>query len=231
MPISISSLTPRVYSNHSRDYQLIARLFDAVLNSVKTNVNILENVRTGDSLEDGLVNLLMLTFGIPLKHDYDTKQALTLCQVYAEAMRSKGSVQAIKRVIGALLNVGGVAGDTDNMVYVDGTELTLVIPETLSDITLLYDLLTLILPAGMTCRVIRGLRIPISDGFTTVQSTSSTYASWKDSDNTAATTLSAMQSIATLNSYKDAEFVENKAGYTIHNLVPTLEDLPAEETE
>ena len=42
--IKLRNLTPDVYYNESRDFQFIGRLFDVVLNSVKTEADLLYNV-------------------------------------------------------------------------------------------------------------------------------------------------------------------------------------------
>ena len=46
--IKLRNLTPDVYYNESRDFQFIGRLFDVVLNSVKTEADLLYNVPLND---------------------------------------------------------------------------------------------------------------------------------------------------------------------------------------
>ena len=39
--IKLQDMTPDVYYNQSRDFQFIGRLYDIVLNSVKTNADLI----------------------------------------------------------------------------------------------------------------------------------------------------------------------------------------------
>ena len=45
--IRLQDLVPNVYYEKSRDFQFIGRLFDIVLNSVKTNSDTLYNLPSG----------------------------------------------------------------------------------------------------------------------------------------------------------------------------------------
>ena len=69
--IRTQKYTPEVYYEQSRDFQFIGRLYDVVLNSVKTNVDIIQNslpFNTRSSRD--LLKLMSYTLGFKPKHKY-----------------------------------------------------------------------------------------------------------------------------------------------------------------
>ena len=73
--IRLQDLTPDVYYRKSRDFQFIGRLYDVVLNSVKTNADLI-NILPVSSLQQDqkLTELLLLTLGFQSKHKYNLVQ-------------------------------------------------------------------------------------------------------------------------------------------------------------
>ena len=59
--IKLQNLTPEIYYKQSRDFQLIGRLFDIVLNYVKTNADNLYSLPIGNDMNENLLNLLSYT--------------------------------------------------------------------------------------------------------------------------------------------------------------------------
>lgn len=157
--INFSNQVPSVYPKTSRDFQYLCWLFNIVLNAVKHNVDALYNLPnvTADSK---LTELLALTLGFRVKRNYDQKQLTALVSILPSILKCKGTEKAITLVGNALIKVSGSEGGFK--CTVNGTCLEVTIPKDLVDITLLMDLLPYILPAGMTCRLIRQDQIPRS---------------------------------------------------------------------
>ena len=160
--IKLENMTPEVYYKQSRDFQFIGRLYDIVLNSVKTNIDVINNLPINNSLDNGLSDLLTLTLGFKSKHNYSTQQLLALGTAFSIILREKGTKKAIQTAIGVLLNAEGIIDDLrnfDDYLYVDMTNynIDIYISSKLSDFSLLNDMLEYILPAGMTYRLIKGL--------------------------------------------------------------------------
>ena len=153
--IKLQNYTPEVYYNHSRDFQFIGRLYDIVLNSVKTNADLLYNLRNNVNFNSKLVDLLTLTLGFKSKHQYNTKQLVALCSIFPTILKNKGNIKAVQLAGQALLNAEGVT-DPFNCKMINNT-LYLFVPKKLSDLNLLYDLLDYILPAGITCEITVGV--------------------------------------------------------------------------
>lgn len=152
--INFYDLVPSVYTKASRDFQYLSWLFNIVLNSVKHNVDDMCNI-PHVGYDPKLSELLALTLGFKLKRNYDQEQLAALVEILPSVLRYKGTLKAVEVAANALISAAGSLGES--LVELDNnTTLRVTLPEDLSiDITLFLDLLDYILPAGMTCRVIR----------------------------------------------------------------------------
>ena len=74
--IKLQNLTPVVYYDQSRDFQFIGRLYDLVLNYIKTNAANLYNLPSGKNMDEQLLNLLALTLGFKPKKNYNSKKQI-----------------------------------------------------------------------------------------------------------------------------------------------------------
>lgn len=158
--IQLQKFTPEVYYNHSRDFQFIGRLYDIVLNATKTNADMLKNISHGDNFNLALIDLLSYTLGFKPKHKYNTRQLRAICEVFPLLLKNKGNIQSINIAGQALLSAEGILEEFNS--YVEGQTIYVFIPSKLSDINLFLDLLSYILPAGMSCEVIRGVLMETS---------------------------------------------------------------------
>lgn len=161
--IKLKNLTPSVYYNESRDFQYIGRLFDVVLNSIKTSVDNLYSIPFSDNSPDKLLDLLALTLGFKTNHKYNYTQLRALCSVFSTIMKNKGSINSVIIACNALFAAEGLTQTVSYDMKTDADEknvaLNLYIPEEFENIPLINDLLDYILPAGMCCNIIRELQI------------------------------------------------------------------------
>ena len=152
--IRLQNLTPEVYYKQSRDFQFIGRLYDIVLNSVKTNTATLYNLPIGPNMNEQLLNLLALTLGFKPKKNYNSKQLLAICSVLPEILKHKGSMQAILIAVNALLAAEEITQPLDYSIQ-PKKSITLYVSQKLSDLTLLTDLFEYILPAGISYNLVK----------------------------------------------------------------------------
>ena len=152
--IKLQELTPSVYYEQSRDFQFIGRLYDIVLNYVKTNADNLYTLPIGKNMDEKLLNLLAFTLGFQSKHHYNSKQLEAICSVLPLVIKNKGSLNAIIIATNAILHAEGL---TQSLSYsiVPRESITLYLPTQLSDLTLLSDLMNYILPAGLYCNFVK----------------------------------------------------------------------------
>jgi hypothetical protein len=159
--IKLQNYTPEIYYKESRDFQFIGRLFDLVLNAAKTEADLLYNIPLSTNSDEKLLELLAMTLGFKPKHQYNAKQLKAVCSVLSEILRNKGSIKALKIACEALFNSMDINQALDYN-FTDGkdkTVLNLYMPPEFEDITILNDLLTYVLPAGMSCNIIKELHI------------------------------------------------------------------------
>jgi len=159
--IRMQDYTPDIYYKESRDFQFIGHLYDLVLNYIKTNVDLLSSLPLSDSSDDKFLELMAMTFGLKPEHHYNSVQLRALCKVFPKVMRNKGSIESIIAVCTSLFNAEGLEQQFsyDFVSEDDRTELNLYVPQDFSDITLLNDILSYVLPAGMSCNIIKELQI------------------------------------------------------------------------
>lgn len=150
--INLYNQVPSIYTNASRDFQYLSWLFNIVLNSVKHNIDDIYKLPSA-AIDPKLTELLAMTLGFKIKRNYDQKQLIAIVAILHSALRYKGTEKAIRMAAEALVKAMGSLGEAD--VQINGTEIRVTLPKDLTDITLFLDILDYILPAGMTCRVVR----------------------------------------------------------------------------
>jgi len=153
--IRLQDMTPDVYYNQSRDFQFIGRLFDIVLNSVKTNADLIKECPLSMNSDEKLIDLMSLTLGFKSKHNYNVKQLTALCSAFCEIIKNKGSLYSIELAARTLFSAESVRQEFEADLSEDNTEITIYVPEELTDLNLFRDLLNYILPAGIRCTIIR----------------------------------------------------------------------------
>lgn len=232
--IRLQNLTPEVYYKESRDFQFLGRLFDLVLNSVKTEADLLYNIPLSDNSDTKLLELLAMTLGFKPKHQYNARQLKAICSVFSEILKNKGSIKSLKIACEALFNAMDINQelDYDFTEGTDKTELNLYISQEFEDLTILNDLLGYIIPAGMSYNIIREFHI---------KNTSNTNIGLSDTVNVKLmdnTNLSRIVKLTTANedSYNSvsgttidtnattANIVEVIPGFSINSEIVKLED-------
>lgn len=153
--MKVQESVPSIYYNSSRDFQLLGHLFDLVLNSVKTEADLIFNLPLSINSDDQLLDLMAFTLGLRLdKSKYTSKQLRAICSIAPKMMRTKGSIAAIKLLCNALMHADGVGGtfkidkDKDKVGHLN---ISITSYTTWRDA--LQELLPYIVPAGMTFNI------------------------------------------------------------------------------
>ena len=154
--IKLQELTPSIYYEQSRDFQFIGRLYDIVLNYIKTNADNLYTLPIGKNMDEKLLNLLAFTLGFQSKHHYNSKQLLAICSVLPLILKHKGSLNAILIAVNSILYAEGINQALD-YEFKDNNLILYLSPD-LSDLTLLKDIMIYILPAGIGCDMIKEIQ-------------------------------------------------------------------------
>lgn len=154
--IYLRKSVPGVYYNESRDFQTIGRAFEALLNSIKTNVDLMEGLPFSRNCDIRMLPLLAQSLGFDNKRDYSKDELMALCSSFSLLLRNKGSMLAIQQAVNIMLNAKGIdsvatvmlgEGDDRNCIFI-------YIPRELDDTTILEDIFEYILPCGFFYRFI-----------------------------------------------------------------------------
>lgn len=152
--IDIVKQTPQEYSSQSRDYQVIARLYTALFNYVKTYI---DNMSIWDTNIDNRLTMLRaktLNFEPDHSWDLDDLEAVTACFKYL--MRNKGTVKALEYCVDILMRIENVVGESiDNVVVMNNYNVTIRVPEDLFTLGIMEDLVKYLLPSGLTYNIIK----------------------------------------------------------------------------
>lgn len=165
-------LVPDVYTRQSRDFQFIGRLYEMVLNSVKTNADMIWALPNSEDADNEFLELLSTTLGFRSKHNYSVDQLKSLCSCFSEVIRNKGSVKAIEMACNAVVGAEGITEPISIDYSENESGIVLYISQELTDLNLLRDLMDYILPAGLSYNIVKTLR---ASGSSTSQTSLSHY--------------------------------------------------------
>ncbi len=154
--IKIQDSVPNVYYNSSRDFQLLAHLFDVVLNAVKTDVDQLYSLPFSTTSDDRLLDLLAFTFGLKFdRTKYTAAQIRSICSVAAQLMKHKGSIKAIELLCTTVLRAEGMSATCEIERSSSGADIAILLPANATCRDILFEMLPYILPAGMTFNIVQ----------------------------------------------------------------------------
>lgn len=141
---------PEVYVNESRDFQLLCRLFDAVNNGVRSDINSMIRVMDTKNCINRMLQLLQTRLGFFTKHSYNDDMIRVVLSGFNEIVRWKGSKRAIEGAIYLFLRANDIEILEQKVVEIKDQEKTIeiIIPSTPLDTTLLTEILNYIIPTG-----------------------------------------------------------------------------------
>ena len=158
--IKTYNLVPEVYYKRSRDFQFLGRLYDVIFNYIKMNSNIVGTIPYGSDIDNELVPLVCTTLGFKQIHEYNTKQLKELCSIFSLCLRNKGNLKSIQDLLNLLLNVEDESEEAHVEVDLHNPYLlNIFLPTSVTDTSLFEDMLLYLLPAGMSYRIVKEVRI------------------------------------------------------------------------
>lgn len=229
--IKLQNYTPQVYYNESRDFQFLGRLFDLVLNSVKTRADLIRTLRKPDELADQYLELLALTLGFKATHKYNATHLRAICKVFPEILRNKGNINSIIIACNALFAADGLSQLADYEVIKDQNEkitgVNIYIPQNFTDTILINDLLVYVLPAGLTCNIINQLQV--TEEYRTTFNFTDKFNLYNNGDlDNKMYSDNSLAKLADIKNVSEIDKIKDKAGYTalgtIHDGIIQKED-------
>ena len=152
--IDVINQTPKAYSEQSRDYQVLARLYTALFNLSKMYIDNMQIWNT--DIDNKLTILRAKTLNFDAVHAWDLNdlEAVTTCFKYL--MRNKGTIKALEYCVNILMKVQNMEGeDIDEVVSINNYNVTIRVPENLFTLGILEDLVKYLLPGGLTFDIVR----------------------------------------------------------------------------
>ena len=151
--IDVIKKTPREYSEQSRDFQVLARLYTALFNISKMYADDLK-VWVPD-IDNKLTTLRSRTVNFVNRHQWDLNdlEAITSCFKYL--MRRKGTEAALEACVNILMKARGIeTGITVDSVVVDKYGcINIWVAHDNILMGIMEDLVRYLIPAGMTYRL------------------------------------------------------------------------------
>lgn len=146
--IKVKDSVPSIYYEESRDFQVFGNSFEAVFNYLKTNVDLINENPLDRRSSHLVIKLITKTLGFESKHEYDMDDLRTLCSIFVECIKNKGTLNSINKAISGLLNSQHIASEFK--IIQNGSDLMIYLPNNIRDTVLLDDIFDYILPAGIT---------------------------------------------------------------------------------
>ena len=148
----VQDKTPEVYTSTSRDFQLIGRLYDCIINGVKFDTDSILDIINTDNIDSRLLKLLQTKIGFFSSKDITDESLRYVLKAFPEIVKHKGSIKSIKQAVCTFLKLNGIK----SFVYVNKVNNSLSNPYTIEigidssikDTYILDQILKYILPTG-----------------------------------------------------------------------------------
>ena len=148
----IQEKTPEVYTSTSRDFQLIGRLYDCIINGIKFDTDSILDIINTDFIDSRLLKLLQTKLGF-FSDKYMTDEDLRyILKAFPYVVKNKGSLKGIEQAVSIFLKINGIR----SKVRIRKINKSLSKPYTIEislnmsyrDTTILSEILKYILPTG-----------------------------------------------------------------------------------
>ena len=158
--IRLQNLTPNVYTDESRDFQVLCRLFDSVFNGIKYDSDTIKYIVDTKNIQSSLLPLLQTKLGFLTKKKLNDNEIRYILRVFPELVRNKGSLNAIRKLINICLKLNDISGEFTisysdtatviNGIMIDAHTIIVGIDSVLNSTELITEIARYILPAGFS---------------------------------------------------------------------------------
>ena len=155
--IRLQENVPEVYINASRDFQLLCRLYDCMINSVKFSIDGVLRVIDTRLCSNALLSLLQTKLGFFTEKDFSYDEIRYVLRAFPDIIKYKGSKRGILQAvyvfcklkhIQTIPNIEIINKQNDKPIY----QINIILYATPQDTTLLSEIFRYILPTGYTVR-------------------------------------------------------------------------------
>lgn len=144
----VQNNVPDVYINESRDFQLLSRLIDSVVNGVKFDIDTIKNILNPFLANDRVLELLCTRVGFFAKYSYDSRLLRYIISAFPYILKNKGSKRGILEAISVILKADGIVDTPEILIDNENYTITIYTGTKIYNKVALLDVLSYIVPIG-----------------------------------------------------------------------------------
>ena len=153
--IRLQNNIPQIYTDKSRDFQLLCKAYDCIFNGIKFDIDTLTDTINTKKCNTMLLSLLQTKLGFFTNNDITDDDMRYVLLAFPIIIKNKGSLKAIKQTLNVFLKLNhiktGVYVSIINKASItteDPYSIRIGIESDLKDVTVLNDIFKYILPTG-----------------------------------------------------------------------------------
>lgn len=149
---------PRVYTEESRDFQLLTRLYDCVYNGLKFDIDSIQYITDTSNCRSNLLQLLSTKLGFLTNLDITDTTLRYILLSFPRLIKEKGSLRSIQFAINTYLKIYKIKtnvtvwyitdGTYINDTYINDRTIIIGLETAIKDINILLEVFKFIFPAG-----------------------------------------------------------------------------------
>lgn len=140
--------TPSVYTNDSRDFQLMLRVYDCVNNGVKYYIDSIIDSLNTDLCNSGLLDLLKTKVGFFSSAEFTDREARYILKSFPYIVKYKGSKAGIEQAVRVFMTAEGISASSNVFIDTEKHEIEIFIDSPLVGTKMLEEILKYIIPTG-----------------------------------------------------------------------------------
>ena len=140
--------TPSAYTNDSRDFQLMLRVYDCVNNGVKYYIDSIIDSLNTDLCNSELLGLLKTKVGFFSSSEFTDREARYILKSLPYIMKYKGSKAGIEQAVRVFMVAEGISASSDVFIDTEKHEIEIFIESELVGAKMLEEMLKYIIPTG-----------------------------------------------------------------------------------
>ena len=152
--IRLQNNTPPVYTEESRDFQLLGRIYDCIINAVKLDIDSIPTIVDTSQCLSSILPLLQTKVGFFTENTLQDKELRYAIEAFPYIVKKKGSREGIIECLNLFLQVNNILKSSQVIITnesinkEDEYTIKILIESEVKDISLLEELIKYIVPTG-----------------------------------------------------------------------------------
>lgn len=157
--IRLQDKVPEVYVDQSRDFQLLCRAYDSVLNAVKFDIDSAEKLTDTHLCRTNILQLLQTKLGFWTRRSLNYTDLRYVLEAFPIIVKNKGSLKAVRQAVYVFLKIKNIRSSVkvenileetvlDSGIVIKPYTVVISLTTSMKDTTILEELFRYILPTG-----------------------------------------------------------------------------------